>query len=383
MARKVCLIGPAYPYRGGIAAFTERLARAFMANGDQVSIFTFSLQYPKIFFPGKTQFSNEPFPHDLDIRRTINSINPFSWNFTANEIIKSSPDLVIINYWLPYIAPALGSIARLIRKKGNFNTIAIPHNIKPHEKRIGDLALSKYFVNSVDGFLSMSGSVINDLKEINDQKPRVLSPHPLYDHYKGGKDKLSAREEMDLQRDTKYLLFFGFIRDYKGLDLLINAMSRLKRQIKNLKLIVAGEFYSSPDKYYELIDDLGLRQQIILKTEFIPDSKVGLYFSVADLIVQPYKSATQSGVTQIAYHFDKPMVVTNVGGLSELIPDGKVGYVVNPDEKSIADAIYRFFREGKEHEFVENIKEEKKKYSWSTLLDNIAQLENKIKQIKP
>jgi len=382
MAKKVCLIGPAYPYRGGIAAFTERLARAFMANGYQVSIFTFYLQYPKIFFPGKTQFSNEPFPHDLDIRRTVNSINPFSWYVTANEISKISPDLVIINYWLPYIAPALGSIARLVRNKKNFNTLAIPHNIKPHEKKIGDLALSKYFVNSVDGFLPMSGSVVDDLKEINDQKPHVLSPHPLYDHYKGGKDKLSAREEMDLDRDTKYLLFFGLIRDYKGLDLLIRAMSFLKNRVKNLKLIVAGEFYSNSDKYLELIDDLGLKQHILLNAEFIPDSKVGLYFSVADLIVQPYKSATQSGVTQIAYHFNKPMIVTNVGGLSELVPDGKVGYVVNPDEKSISDAIYRFFKEGKESEFVENIKEEKKKYSWTTLMENIERLDKKVKEIK-
>ncbi|MCF8307804.1 MAG: glycosyltransferase [Bacteroidales bacterium] len=381
MARKVCLIGPAYPYRGGIAAFNERMARAFIANGDQVHLFTFSLQYPRIFFPGKTQFSNEPFPHDLDIRRTINSINPFSWYVTANELIKLAPDLVIINYWLPYIAPALGSIARLIRKKGNFNTIAIPHNLKPHERRMGDWVLSKYFVESVDGFLSMSKSVVNDLKEMNSQKPGILSLHPLYDHYKGGKDKLSAREELDLDRETKYLLFFGFIRDYKGLDLLIKAMSHLKSRMKKLILIVAGEFYSNSDKYYKLIKDLGLQQHISLKTEFIPDSKVGLYFSVADLIVQPYKSATQSGVTQIAYHFEKPMIVTNVGGLGELIPDGKVGYVVNPDENSIADAIYRYFKEDKEQEFVENIKEEKKKYSWTSLLDNIDQLDKKIKEI--
>lgn len=382
MARKVCLIGPAYPYRGGIAAFNERMARAFKANGDQVYIFTFSLQYPKVFFPGKTQFSNEPLPHDLDIRRTINSIGPFSWYHTADELVKLSPDLVIINYWLPYIAPALGSVARLIRKKGEFNIIAIAHNIKPHEKKFGDMALSKFFVGSADGFLSMSKSVVTDLKNIDSRKPGILSPHPLYDHYKGGKDKLSAREEMDLQRDTKYLLFFGFIRDYKGLDLIIKAMSRLKSQIKNLKLIVAGEFYSNPEKYYELIDDLGLRQHIIMQTEFIPDSKVGLYFSVADLIVQPYKSATQSGVTQIAYHFEKPMVVTNVGGLSELIPHGKVGYVVEPDEESIANAVYKYFKENKEQEFIENIKREKKKYSWSTLLENIETLDRKITALK-
>lgn len=380
MARKVVIIGPAYPYRGGIAAYNERLARAFMTLGDEVSLYTFSLQYPEIFFPGKSQFSNEPIPHHLDIKRTINSIDPLSWFRTARMIKNLNPDIVIITYWLPYIAPALGTIARVIRNKKRVKVISILHNIIPHENGIADKWLSNYFINSVDGYIAMSKSVFQDLKTFDKKKPRVLSPHPLYDHYKGKKDKFSAREELDLDRKTRYLLFFGFIRDYKGLDLVLKAMSDLKSRLKNVKLIVAGEFYANPDKYYKLIDDLEIKQYVLLENEFIPDSKVGSYFSAADLVVQPYKSATQSGVTQIAYHFEKPMVVTDVGGLSELIPDGKVGYVVQPNEEALANAIYKYFKENKEQEFIENIKEEKKKYSWSILIENIEKLDQTIKQ---
>jgi len=382
MRRKIVIIGPAYPYRGGIAAYNERLAKAFMKNGDEVTLFTFSLQYPKIFFPGKSQFSNEPIPYQLSIKRAINSINPLSWFKTARMVKHLNPDIVIITYWLPYIAPALGTIAKLIRSNKRFKVVSILHNIIPHESGIADKWLSNYFISSVDGHIAMSKSVFQDLKSIDTKKPRLLSPHPLYDHYKGKKDKLAAREELNLDRNTRYLLFFGFIRDYKGLDLALKAMGDLKSRLKNVKLIVAGEFYANPDKYYELIDELEITQYVLMENEFIPDSKVGSYFSAADLVVQPYKSATQSGVTQIAYHFEKPMVVTDVGGLSELIPDGKVGYVVQPNKEEIANAIYRYFKENKEQEFKENLKEEKKKYSWSILLENIEKLDQTIKENK-
>ncbi|MCF8231465.1 MAG: glycosyltransferase [Bacteroidales bacterium] len=380
MGRRICIVGTAYPFRGGLAAYNERLARAFMKNGDEVTIYTFTLQYPEIFFPGKSQYSNEPIPSDLDIRKTINSVNPVTWLQTGKEIQKQNPDIVIIKYWLPFMAPALGTIARRIRKNKHSRIISILDNIIPHENRVGDKMLSAYFTGSVDGFIAMSKSVYNDVDKFDKRKPRLISPHPLYDHYKGKKDKLSAREELDLPRNTKYLLFFGFIRDYKGLDLMLKAMSYLKSRMKDIKLIVAGEFYTNPDKYYKLIDDLEIEQNVIMQTDFIPDSRVGTYFSAVDLVVQPYKSATQSGVTQIAYHFEKPMIVTKVGGLGELIPDGKVGYVVLPNEEAIADAIYKYFKENREAEFVENIKEEKKKYSWQVLIDNINELDQLIQE---
>lgn len=382
MGRRVCIIGTAYPFRGGLAAYNERLARAFMKNGDEVIIYTFTLQYPEIFFPGKSQYSNEPIPSDLDINKTINSVNPVTWLRTGNAIKKQQPDIVIIKYWLPFMAPALGTIARIIRKNNHSRMISILDNIIPHENRLGDKMLSAYFTGSVDGFIAMSKSVYNDVDKFDKQKPRLISPHPLYDHYKGKKDKLAAREELDLQRNIKYLLFFGFIREYKGLDLMLKAISHLKSRMKDIKLIVAGEFYTNPDKYYKLINDLEIEQNVIMQTDFIPDSKVGSYFSAVDLVVQPYKSATQSGVTQIAYHFEKPMIVSNVGGLGELIPDGKVGYVVSPNEEAIADAIYKYFKENMEAEFVKNIKEEKKKYSWQVLLNNINKTDQLIQESK-
>lgn len=380
MARRIFIVGTAYPLRGGLAAYNERLGRAFIKRGDDVTIYTFSLQYPEIFFPGKSQYSNEPIPGDLNINKTINSVNPLTWVETGKAIRDEKPDIVIIKYWLPFMAPALGTIARIIRKNKHTRVIAIFDNIIPHEHRIGDKSLSRYFTGSVDGFIAMSKAVYNDLSIFDNNKPRLLSPHPLYDHYGKKREKLTAREELDLERDRKYLLFFGFIRKYKGLDLMLKAMSYLKRKRKDVVLIVAGEFYTKPDEYYRLIDELELEKNVIMQTDFIPDSKVGAYFSAADLAVQPYKAATQSGVTQIAYHFEKPMIVTDVGGLGELIPDGKVGYVTPVEEQALAEAINRYFEEGKEQEFVANIKEEKKKYSWDTLLENIDKLDKQISE---
>lgn len=377
MSEKVVIIGTAYPFRGGLATYNERLAREFLANGNDVTLFTFKLQYPKIFFPGKSQYSESPPPGNLNIKVAINSVNPFNWIKVGRKIKNLKPDLVVIKFWIPFMGPCYGTILRYIKKNKHTKVISIIDNIIPHEKRPGDKAFTKYFVKPVDAFISMSKSVFKEI-ELFTNKPKVFSPHPLYDTFGEIETKHKAREKLQLSGEYNYLLFFGFIRNYKGLDLIFEAMAFTEIYKINVKLIVAGEFYEDPKPYFDIIEKYKLHDKIILHTNFIPDEKVGDYFNAADLIVQPYKSATQSGVTQIAYHFNKPLLVTNVGGLPEIIPHGKVGYVVNPNPKDIADSIIDFYNKNREDEFLYNIIEEKKKYSWDIMVNVIFELYNKI-----
>jgi len=370
--KKVVIIGSAYPLRGGgISTFNERLAKAYQDQGDDVTIFTFSLQYPSFLFPGTTQYSKEEPPVGLDIRITINSVNPLTWFKTANEVASLKPDLIVIRYWLPFMAPCLGSIARLIRRKTNTRIIAITDNVIPHEKGVGDNILSGYFVGSVDGFITMSRSVLNDLNKFDKTKPREYYPHPLYDNFGETIPEEEAKELLNLESGISYMLFFGFIRDYKGLDILLKAFKSKRLRQFPLKLLIAGEFYGNEEKYLKIIKDYELEKNIVLRTSFIPNSDVYLFFCASTLIVQPYKHATQSGVTQIAYHFGKPMITTNVGGLSEIVPDGKVGFVVEPEPDAIENAIYRFYSENRKNEFSANVIIEKERFSWNGLLVKI------------
>ncbi len=372
MGRKVVIIGSAYPLRGGgITTFNERLAQAYLDYGDDVTIFTFSLQYPSFLFPGTTQLSKEEPPERLDIRITINSINPITWYKTATKVAELKPALIIIRYWLPFMAPCLGSIARLIRKKIKTRIISITDNIVPHEKRFADRLLSKYFISSVDGFVAMSRSVLNDLNGFDNNKPRRYNPHPLYDNFGEIISKEVALQKLGLDPNYSYMLFFGFIRDYKGLDLLLKAIASKRIKELPVKLIIAGEFYDNEVKYQELIKKLNLVEFLVLKTCFIPNTEVNLYFCASSVVVQPYKNATQSGVTQIAYYFKKPMITTNVGGLSEMVPDGKVGFVVEPNVDAIENAIFRFYSEKREEEFTENVKTERERFSWNGLIETI------------
>lgn len=369
--KKILIIGTAYPYRGGLAAYIERLATEFMNNGEEVTIHTFKLQYPGFLFPGKSQFASWETPKHLSIKRTINSINPFNWIWLGRKIKRMKPDLVIFKYWIPFMAPCFGTIARIIKQNKRTRIITIVDNMIPHEKRPGDKLFNGYFVKPVDAYIAMSEPVLGDIKNIDPEKPRALSPHPLFDNFGDILSKEEALNKLGLPNQHKYILFFGFIRDYKGLDLLLKAMA--EKEVKDLpvKVIVAGEFYTKPEPYYDLIKQLKIEDRVILKTEFIADSEVKNYFCASDLVVQPYKSATQSGVTQIAYHFDKPMIVTDVGGLAEIVPDGKTGYVVQQYPAAIAKAIHTFFSENRSKDFVENIKSEKKKYSWSRMVETI------------
>lgn len=377
--KTVKIIGPAFPYRGGIATTNERLAQEFASLGYAVDLETFIVQYPSILFPGKTQYSEKPAPEFLKIRRSINSVNPFNWLWVGRRIRNEKPDLVIIRYWLPFLAPALGTIARLVRKNRHSIIICLADNIIPHEHRPGDNLLTRYFIRQLDGLIAMSKSVLADSTSFKKDLITGYCPHPIFDNYGERLPQKEAKLKLGLDENFNYLLFFGFIRDYKGLDLLIEAFADKRLRKFKVKLLVAGEFYSSPEPYLELIRKNKLEDFIVLRTDFIPDDKVNLYFSAVDMVVQPYKSATQSGVTQIGYHFEKPMLVTNAGGLSEIITNGKVGYVVETNPESIANAIDDFYENDRISEFEFNIVEEKKKFSWAAMAHTFLSIYNQVR----
>ena len=367
----ITIIGSAHPLRGGgIATFNERMAEVLQEQGHKVVIYSFSLQYPSFLFPGKSQFTDEPAPKGLEIRSVINSVNPLNWLSVGNRIKNEKPDLIIVRYWLPFMGPCFGTILRRVRKNKHTKIVAITDNVIPHEHRPGDMAFTKYFLKSADAFLAMSKDVLKDLKQFTD-KPSVFSPHPVYDNYGNAVSREEACKKLGLNPNDKYILFFGFIRKYKGLDLLLDAMKDERIKQAGIKLIVAGEFYGDGDTYLQQIQQNGIGDSVKLFTSFIPNDEIKYYFSATDLVVQPYRTATQSGITQVAYHFEKPMVVTNVGGLAEVVPDGKVGFVTAPDATEIASAILKFYETDSLPDLKSNIATEKQKYSWATLLSNL------------
>jgi D-inositol-3-phosphate glycosyltransferase len=378
LKQKAIIVGPAFPLRGGIANFNEALCRSMNAANIDTKIISFSLQYPNFLFPGKTQFDEGKGPSDIQIETKINSVNPLSWLAVARQIKREKPDFVIFRYWLPFMGPCLGTIAKLIKSGTGIKVIAITDNVIPHEKRFGDRAFTNYFINQCDGFIAMSRSVLNDLSEFTSTDKKSFLPHPIYDIFGEKVSKEAALKHLQLNKEDKHLLFFGFIRKYKGLDLLLEAMADERIKKMNVKLIVAGEYYEDASAYNEIILRNGLEKNIILKTEYIPSEEVRYYFCAADMIAQPYRTATQSGVTQIAYHFEKPMLVTNVGGLPEIVPHNKVGYVTGIDSKSIADAILDFYTNNREQHYVENTVSEKQRFLWSSFVKGLLGLYTKI-----
>ena len=375
--QKIIIIGPSYPLRGGLASFNERLARQFQQAGDEVIIYTFSLQYPNFLFPGTTQYSSDPKPKDIEIKVCINSVNPFNWLMVGNELKKIKPDIIVVRYWLPFMGPCLGSILRRVKKNKHTKIVCIADNIIPHEHRPGDKLFTQYFLQPLDALITMSEKVMNDLRTLT-QKPAEQVVHPLYDNFGQAISKNEAREYLHLNITDNIILFFGFIRNYKGLDLLLEAMKILQeknspKENLSIKLLIAGEFYEDEQPYQQLIDKLGIRSKLILRTDFIPDSEVKYYLSAADFVIQPYRNATQSGVTPLAYHFEKPMLVTNVGGLPQLVPNGISGVVSEPNPASIAQHIVTLYNLGETH-FLPGLREEKKKYSWAVLVNTIKKL---------
>lgn len=371
--RSIVIIGPAHPLRGGLAAFDERLAREFNSEGFRTTIYTFSYQYPGFLFPGKTQYSSEPKPADLDIRVRINSINPFNWFKIGNEIRGLRPDIVVVRFWLPFMGPCFGTILRRIKKNKYTKIVCLVDNIIPHEKRPGDAILTRYFIKPVDSFVTMSENVLKQLRQFTSDKPAVNTPHPLYDHFGNIIPRAEARKHLGINPDDRVLLFFGFIRKYKGLDILLQAMKMVVRnpEYKDLKLLIAGEFYDDEKNYADQLNDPDLVPHLILHTHFIPDSEVKYYLSAADGTIQPYRNATQSGVTPLSYHFEIPMIVTNVGGLPSMVPDMKAGLVAEPNAEDLAKKIETYFSLGKDF-FVPALREEKKKYSWINMVEAIT-----------
>lgn len=376
--KKVVILGPAYPLRGGLAAYNERLAREFQKLGWQVSIYTFSLQYPSILFPGQSQYSDSPPPAGLEIFVKVNSINPLNWLRIGQKIKKFQPDLLVMKFWLPFMGPCLGTIARMVRSNDTTRCIAIIDNIIPHEKRLGDRWLAQYFAKAMHGFVYMSAAVGEELKLfVKKQQPTKFVYHPIYDNYGFPVSREDALHQLNLDPKYHYILFFGFIRDYKGLDLLLKAMNHPGIREAGIKLIIAGEYYTAREPYDDLIKGLNLADLVVDCSDFIPDEQVRYYFGVADLVVQPYKSATQSGISQIAYHFEKPMVVTAVGGLPEIVPDNQAGYVVDSEPEAIGTAILKFFRLNKQAVFAETVRQRKHLFSWQAVVSAIIRVSGK------
>ncbi len=374
---KIILIGPSSPFRGGIANFNDSLFAALDKN-HSVSIAGFSLQYPSLFFPGHSQYEKGSTQVISGSKRLINSINPLNWVSAARKIAGLKPDCIIVHYWMPFFAPALGTVIRLVKRKHQVKVIGLLHNVRPHEGMIAGRSLTTYFLKSCDGNIVMSSVVLDELKNAGIKKPAKLIPHPVYDFLGEPVSGKVAYNRLKLDPDQKHLLFFGIIRPYKGLDLLLKAFASPTLSHLDLKLLVAGEFYESKKKYLDLAKQLGLDKKILFTGNFVPKEEVGSYFAAADLVVLPYLSATQSGVTQIAYHYNKPVVVTNVGGLNEVVTHGRTGYVCEKDPDTIATAIADFFDNNRSVEFIENIKTVKKKFSWDAMVKGIEDLAAEI-----
>ncbi|MBK8551106.1 MAG: glycosyltransferase [Ignavibacteria bacterium] len=378
---KIVIVGTAYPMRGGIAQFNSLLYKYLSADND-VKMFSFRRQYPEILFPGKTQFEQgEPAYKIPDDRNVIcvDSVNPYNWISTGIKIAQEKPDLIIFKYWLPFFAPCFAVISYMAKKYSNTKVLFICDNVIPHEKRFGDNFFTKLAFGQVDYFVVMSRTVEEDLKKFNQGKPYKLIQHPVYNMFGDKVSKEEAKEfifkeySIDV-RNENVILFFGFIRKYKGLNYLIEAMPGILKKV-NLKLLVVGEFYDDSNKYMEQIKNLKLDESISVVSDFVPDSNVKYFFSACDVVVLPYSDATQSGIIQIAYHYDKPVIATDVGGLAEVVRNNETGFLIKPkDANAISDAVIKFYEEKLEDKFSNNAKEEKKKFSWEEFTSKILSL---------
>lgn len=373
-SKRILIVGPAHPLRGGLATYNERLAQVLNELGHECHILSFSLQYPSLLFPGKTQLSTDEAPKNLQIFSEINSVNPANWVATGLKYKRAKYDIVIFRYWMSFMAPAFGTIARLIKSNGHTKILAITDNVIPHERKFFDAAFTNYFLPVCDGFLTMSESVKQDLVDLKLKQPMVYVPHPMYDTFGPAISKNEAKQKLGFDANTNYLLFFGFIRKYKGLGLLLDAFADERLKDLNLKLIIAGEFYEDKTPYLQQIEKLNLQNKVMVCDDFIPNNQVSTYFCASDVVIQPYLNATQSGVTQIAYYYNKPMIVTNVGGLAELVPNNKVGFVCEVDKDQIVQAIFNYYTQQKEQAFAQAMEHEKQRFTWPNLCNQLLNL---------
>lgn len=374
---KILLFGPAYPLRGGMAHFIALMFTHLVKRGHDVEIINFTRQYPDLLFPGKTQKESGEGGIPVPSTPLIDSINPLNWLKHGLQLRKRNADLVISTFWLPFFGPSSGTLHKLLRNRRT-KTLTLLHNVIPHERRIGDIAFTKYLLRHTDYFIVLSSSVEKDLKSLVAAPRYKMVPHPVYESFGNNIPQEDARKTLSIT-SPNVLLFFGYIRRYKGLDVLLRALREALKTI-DVFLIVAGEFYEDEQLHRETIQKLDLSGHVSIVSEYIPNEKVKQYFSAADCVVLPYLSATQSGIAQIAYNFSTPVIATNVGGLAEVVRNEVTGIVVEPGNvSSLAAAIVRFFQERLSGKFAAGIEEEKKKYSWDNLIDAIEELSSSQK----
>lgn len=356
--KKIAVIGPAYPYRGGNALFVSYLFDVLKSDFD-VKIFNYKLLYPSILFPGTTQQDKSNYViKKADSERIINSINPFNWFKSAKKIDEFNPDLIIFDWWNPFFGPSHFVISNNLKKKYKNKILFITENVISHEGRFVDKFLTKLGIKNADKFLVLSDMVEKSLKEYSGNKKIYKSSLPVYDCYNTGdiEDITKLKSELGFSQSDRIILFFGYVRKYKGLNILLDAMPELIKYDKNIKLLIVGEFYDNADKYYKQIDDLNINENVKVIQKFVPNEDVGIYYNVSELVVLPYLEATQSGVLNIAYGFNKPVVVTDVGGLSEDVDEGKTGFVVKSgDIKSLVEGIIKYFKSFDSVNFKDNI----------------------------
>jgi len=380
---KIVIVGTAYPMRGGIAQFNALLYKYLSAKND-VTMYSFKRQYPEFLFPGKTQYEQgEPafkIPDEKN-KISVDSVNPINWINVGLKIAKEKPDLIIFKYWLPFFGPCFAIISFIAKLFSKTKVLFICDNVIPHEKRFGDRIFTRFAFSQADYFIVMSKTVDEDLKKFNKGKPYKLIPHPVYNIFGEKVSKAEAKEfiakeyNIDTQNE-KVILFFGYIRKYKGLNYLIDAIPEILKKL-NLKLLVVGEFYEDEKKYLEQIGNLKLVDSVKVVSDFVPDDRVKYFFSACDVVVLPYINATQSGITQIAYYYDKPVIATNVGGLSETVINNQTGFIIEPESsKTIAEAVVKFYEQNLEEKLSANVREEKKKYSWEGFVSSLENLLN-------
>lgn len=370
-ARRLVLVGSLPPYRGGIAHFTTQTWEVLAARGHEVHGVSFSRQYPGLLFPGSTQYEPNEVSTPGPVHRWIDSVQPWSWRQSGRRIRALAPDAVVFNYWMPFFGPAYGTVLRSAHARG----IGIIHNAIPHERRPFDRSFGRWFLSACAGFVVLSEEVEHDLRALGHDVPIVRIHHPVYDRFGPAPTRAGARRMLGLDPERPLLLFFGYVRAYKGLDVLLEALAVVRRQRPQVQLLVAGEFYEDEASTRQRIVALGLEDAVHLRAGYLPDAEVAPCFAAADAVVQPYRTATQSGVAQIAYHFGRAMILTDVGGLAEIVPDDVAGLVVPPsDVPALAAAIERFYAEDLEPRFAQNVRDRRHLFSWDRLAEAIESL---------
>jgi len=367
---KILLVGPAFPYRGGIANFVAATSRHLHHRGHEVTIVNFTRQYPNFLFPGKTQY--ETSPQTLPSRRVIDSIWPLSWVKAAQAIRHFAPDLVVYNHWMPFFAMAYGTMAWILRLQSPPRQICICHNVIPHEKHPGDRLLNQFFLRQMDGHIVLSRAVEEELRQLwpHTRIRRVL--HPIAETFAGAVPREEARRKLNIPSGKTVLLFFGYVRRYKGLDILLRAFSLVVEKNPNVFLLVVGEFYEPKPQFEAIIRQEELEDSVKILDQFVPNTEVGLYFSAADLVVMPYRSATQSGIIPIAYQFEKPILTTRVGGLVDFVEEGQTGFLVEPENpEALAASIETFLQKKGSIPFEENIRDFRANFSWEKLVEAV------------